>query len=141
MKRFLIFILICIILVGFNELKSFADYLSPFVTEHDIRIRYFPNITTNLYRICDNNGKLVRFIDFQDVTIELMDDLTDAYPGDRFVFKINLKTSLVKDEYMELIILDENEITVYNNDIKVPVDKIGEYNIVHIIDSGIIRIC
>lgn len=142
MKRLLIFILLCTLVVGCYDLKASAEYYpSPQVTEHDIRVWYFPDIATNLYRVCDNNGKLIRFIDFQDVAIELMDDLTDAHSGDKFVFKITLKSPLVKDEYMELIILDENEITVYNNDIKVPVDKIGEYNIIHIIDSGIIRIC
>jgi len=141
MKRLLIFILICIILIGFNELKSFADYSSPYITEHDIRIRYFPNIATNLYRICDSNGNLTRFLEFKDVQFEIVDDLTDINSGDKFVFKITINTQFIKDEYMELIILDENEITVYNNDIKIPVDKIGEYNIIHIIDSGIIRIC
>lgn len=141
MKRLLIFILICVMLVGFNELKSFADYYpSPTITEHDIRVRYYPSITTNVYRVCNSDGQLIKFFDLRDVSYDLMDDLTDAHSGDKFVFSIKLNTELNDDEYMELIVIDENELTVYNNDIKVPVEKFDKYNIIHIIESGIVHI-
>lgn len=140
MKQIIVFLLIVILISSIGFL-TYADYYpSPTVTEHDIRTRYYPSITTNVYRVCNSKGELVKFFDLRDVSYDLMDDLTDIHSGDRFVFNISLKTELVRDEYMELIVVDEDEIIVYNNDVKVPVEKFGEYNIIHVIESGIIRI-
>lgn len=118
-----------------------ADYFpSPTVTEHDMRLRYFPDVASNLYRICDNDGNLVRFIEFKDVTYSLLDDFTGITSDVKFAFKLDINTEFVKDEYMELILINENEINVYNNGVKVPVEKFGKYNIAHIIDSGLVTI-
>lgn len=139
-STFLVFVF-AIFLIGCIVPVANADsYPSPTVTEHDMRLRYFPDVASNLYRICDNNGKLVRFIEFKDVTYSLLEDFAGITPDVKFAFNIDINTEFVNDEYMELILLNENEITVYNNGIKVPVEKFGEYNIVHVIDSGLITI-
>lgn len=130
-----------IFLMGFIVPVANADsFPSPTVTEHDMRVRYFPDVASNLYRICDNDGNLVRFIEFKDVNYSLLDDLKKITSDVKFAFNIDINTEFVNDEYMELILLNENEITVYNNGIKVPVEKFGEYNIVHVIDSGLITV-
>ena len=139
-STFLVFVF-AIFLIGCIVPIASADYFpSPTVTEHDMRARYFPDIASNLYRICDNDGNLVRFIEFKDVTYSLLDDFTGITSDVKFAFNININTEFINDEYMELILINENEINVYNNGIKVPVEKFGEYNIVHIIDSGLITI-
>jgi hypothetical protein len=130
---FAIFLMGCIIPVANAD-----SFPSPTVTEHDMRARYFPDVASNLYRICDSDGNLIRFIEFKDVNYSLLDDLKKITSDVKFAFNIDINTEFANDEYMELILLNENEITVYNNGIKVPVEKFGEYNIVHIIDSGLI---
>lgn len=137
---FLVFVFAVFLLGLFAPIASADSFPSPTVTEHDMRLRYFPDVASNLYRICDNDGKLVRFIEFKDVTYSLLDDFTGITSDVKFAFNLNINTEFVNDEYMELILLNENEITVYNNGIKVPVEKFGEYNIVHIIDSGLITV-
>lgn len=130
-----------IFLLGLFAPIAMGDYFpSPTVTEHDMRLRYFPDVASNLYRICDNNGNLVRFIKFKDVTYSLLDDFTGITSDVKFAFNLNINTELVNDEYMELILLNKNEINVYNNGVKVPVEKFGEYNIVHVINSGLITV-
>lgn len=137
---FLVFVL-ATFLIGYIIPIANADYFpSPTMTKHDMRLRYFPDIVSNFYRICDNDGNLVRFIEFKDVTYSLLDDFTGITSDVKFAFNLNINTKFINDEYMELILLNENEITVYNNGIKVPVEKFGEYNIVHVIDSGLITI-
>lgn len=130
-----------IFLMGFIAPVANANsFLSPTVTEHDMRLRYFPDVASNLYRICDNDGNLVRFIEFKDVNYSLLDDLKKITSDVKFAFNIDINTEFANDEYMELILIDENEINVYNNGIKVPVEKFGEYNIVHVINSGLITV-
>lgn len=137
---FLVFVF-SVFLIGCIIPVANADYVpSLTVTEHDMRLRYFPDIASNLYRICDNDGNLVRFIKFKDVTYSLLENFTGITSDVKFAFNLNINTELVNDEYMELILFNENEIIVYNNGIKVPVEKFGEYNIVHIIDSGLITV-
>ena len=132
---FAIFLMGCIIPVANAD-----SFPSPTVTEHDMRARYFPDVASNLYRICDSDGNLIRFIEFKDVNYSLLDDLKKITSDVKFAFNIDINTEFANDEYMELILLNENEITVYNNGIKVPVEKFGEYNIVHVIDSGLITV-
>lgn len=137
---FLVFVF-AIFLMGCIIPMANADYFpSPTITEHDMRLRYFPDVASNLYRICDNDGNLVRFLEFKDVTYSLLDDFTGITSDVKFAFNLNINTEFVKDEYMELILLNENEINVYNNGVKVPVEKFGKYNIVHVIDSGLITV-
>lgn len=137
---FLVFVF-SVFLIGCIVPVANADYIpSLTVTAHDMRLRYFPNVASNLYRICDNDGKLVRFIEFKDVIYSLLDDFTGITSDVKFAFNLSINTELVNDEYMELILLNENEINVYNNGVKVPVEKFGKYNIVHIINSGLITI-
>jgi len=137
---FLVFVF-AVFLMGYIVPVANADYFpSPTITEHDIRLRYFPDVASNLYRICDSDGNLVRFIEFEDVNYSLLDDLKKISPDVKFAFNIDINTELGNNEYMELILLNENEINVYNNGVKVPVEKFGEYNIVHIIDSGLITV-
>ena len=139
-KIVIIFIFAAFLFEFFTPIAN-ADYFpGPTVTKHDMRLRYFPDIASNLYRICDSDGNLVRFIEFKDVTYSLLEDFTEITPDVKFAFNLNINTEFVNDEYMELILLNENEIIVYNNGIKVPVEKFGEYNIVHVIDSGLITI-
>ena len=107
---------------------------------HDTRVMYLPSVGTNLYRICNEDGNLSRFLEFKDVNYILINSLDELPQDTRFAVYLEINTEFKDNEYMELIILDENEITVYNNKIKVPVEKFGEYNIVHIIDSGLITI-
>ena len=136
---FLVFVF-SVFLIGYIVPIASADYFpSPTMTKHDMRLRYFPDIASNLYRICDNDGNLVRFLELEDVSYSIADE--DFYYKDaKYVMRIDINTKLVNDEYMELIIRDEDEITVYLNDIKVPVEKIGKFNIVHVIDSGLMII-
>jgi len=137
---FLVFVF-AVFLMGYIVPVANADYFpSPTITEHDIRLRYFPDVASNLYRICDSDGNLVRFIEFEDVNYSLLDDLKKIPPDVKFAFNIDINTELGNNEYMELILLNENEINVYNNGVKVPVEKFGEYNIAHIIDSGLVTI-
>lgn len=139
-KSIIIICILLIIAIGITNIHSFAEYYpSPTVTERDFKTRYFPSIATNLYRICDNEGNLIRFLELQDVTYSIADE-GFYYKDAKYVMEININTKFVKDEYMELIIRDTDEITVYLNDIKLPVDKIGEFNIIHVIDSGLMRI-
>ena len=92
---------------------------------HDARVMYLPSVGTNLYRICNEDGSLSRFLEFKDVNYILVDNL-DGLPKDtRFAVYLEINTEFKNNEYMELIILDENEINVYNNGI---------------IDSGLITI-
>lgn len=129
-----------IFLLGYFTPTTFAEYYpSPTITKQDMKWRQFPSVATNLYRVCDNDGNLVRFLELEDVSYSIADE--DFYYKDaKYVMRIDINTELVNDEYMELIIRDENEITVYLNDIKVPVEKIGKFNIVHVIDSGLMII-
>lgn len=137
---FLVFVF-AIFLMAYIIPIANADYFpNPTVTEHDMRLRYFPDVASNLYRICNNGGNLVRFIEFKDVTYSLLDDFTEITPDVKFAFNLDINTEFINDEYMELILLNENEINVYNNGVKVPVEKFGEYNIVHIIDSGLVTV-
>ena len=137
---FLVFVF-AIFLIGCIIPIANADYFpSPTMTKHDMRLRYFPDVASNLYRICDSDGNLVRFIEFKDVTYSLLDDFTGITSDIKFAFNLNINAELINNEYMELILINENEINVYNNGIKVPVEKFGKYNIVHIIDSGLITI-
>ena len=137
---FLVFVF-AIFLMSFTVPVANADsFLSPTVTEHDMRLRYFPDVASNLYRICDKDGNLVRFIEFKDVNYSLLDDLKEITSDVKFAFNIDINTEFVNNEYMELILIDENEINVCNNGIKVPVEKFDEYNIVHIINSGLVTI-
>jgi len=137
----LMLIFIFIIIISFTVIPiALADYPSPYVTKHDMRVRYFPPIATNLYHIYDNNGQLIRFLEFDAVKIDLMEDLDKAYYNDKYVFQIDINTQFAENEYMELIIRDNETLTVYNNNIQIPVDKIGTYNILHITESGTIRI-
>ena len=137
---FLVFVF-AIFLIGCIIPIANADYFpSPTMTEHDARLRYFPDVASNLYRICDSDGNLVRFIEFKDVTYSLLDDFTGITSDIKFAFNLNINAELINDEYMELILLNENEITVYNNGIKIPVEKFGKYNIAHVINSGLITI-
>ena len=107
---------------------------------HDTRVMYLPSVGTNLYRICNEDRSLSRFLEFKDVNYILIDSL-DGLPQDtRFAVYLQINTEFENNEYMELIILDENEIDVYNNGIKVPVEKFNKYNIIHIIDSGLVTI-
>lgn len=133
---FLVFVFVIFLMGSAN-----ADYFpSPAVKEHDMRLRYFPDVASNLYRICDNDGNLVRFLEFKDVTYSLLDDFIGITSDVKFAFNLNINTEFINDEYMELILLNENEIKVYNNGVQVPVKKFGKYNIVHIIGSGLITI-
>ena len=141
MKKFIIVIcLLLVIAMGIYDAQAFAEYYpSPTITKQDIKWRQFPSVATNLYRIYDNDGNLVRFLELEDVSYSIADE--DFYYKDaKYVMRIDINTKLINDEYMELIIRDEDEITVYLNDIKVPVEKIGKFNIVHVIDSGLMII-
>lgn len=137
---FLVFTFAIFLLGFFAPIANASHLPSPTITDHDMRLRYFPDVASNLYRICDRNGNLVRFIEFKDVTYSLLDDFTGITSDVKFAFNLSINTEFVNDEYMELILLNENKINVYNNGIKVPVEKFDEYNIVHIINSGLITI-
>ena len=137
---FLIFTF-AIFLLGLFTPIAMSDYFpNQTMAEYDMRLRYFPDVASNLYRICDNDGNLVRFIEFKDVTYSLLEDFTEITDDIKFAFNLNINTEFVNNEYMEFILLNKNEIIVYNNGVKVPVEKFGEYNIIHIIDSGLITI-
>lgn len=137
---FLVFVF-TIFLMGYIIPVANADYFpSPTVSEKDLRVRYLPNIATNLYRVCDSDGRFVKFINFKDVSIELMDDLTDIQSNDKFVFKITIDTELNDGEYVELVILDYEILNVFLNDKSIAVDKYEQFNVIHINESGVIRI-
>ena len=92
-----------IFLMGFIVPVANADsFPSPTVTEHDMRARYFPDVASNLYRICDNDGNLVRFIEFKDVNYSLLDDLKKITSDVKFAFNIDINTEFVNDEYWGL---------------------------------------
>jgi hypothetical protein len=130
-----------IFLIGFIAPVANADsFPSPTVTENDMRLRYFPDIITDLYRICDNDGNLTRFVELKDVSYSLLEDFAGIDKNVKFAFNIETKSELADDEYMELIVIDKNDIEVYDNGVKVPVEKVGEYNIVHLREAGLITI-
>jgi hypothetical protein len=132
---FVVFLIGCIIPV------ANADYFpNSTATKHDMRLRYFPDVASNLYRVCNNEGKITRFIEFKDVTYSLLEDFKDIPEDVNFAFTLTINTEFTDGEYMELIFLNENEINVYNNGVKVPVEKVGKYNIAHIYESGLITI-
>ena len=137
---FLVFIFV-VFLIGCIIPVANADYfLSPTVTKHDMRLRYFPDVASNLYRVCNNEREITRFIEFKDVTYSLLEDFKDIPEDVNFAFTLSINTEFTDGEYMELIFLNENEINVYNNGVKVPVEKVGKYNIAHIYESGLITI-
>ena len=140
MKQFMLILVFAIILSMIFVPIAFAGYPSPTVSERDIRVRYLPNIATNLYRVCDSDVRFVKFISFKNVSIELMDDLTDIQSNDKFVFKITIDTELNDGEYVELVILDYEILNVFLNDKSIVVDKYEQFNVIHITESGLIRI-
>lgn len=81
----------------------------------------------------------MHFLEFKDIAFEVVDD-GEFYHNAKYVVKVTINTSLNEGEYIELIICDNNDINVFLDGVAVPVEKYGEYNVIHLAHSGILTI-
>lgn len=144
MKRTISFILVMLI---FISMFASAYAAGPSSKSPTFEGRFIPRITASYFRVCNAEGKLVKYISVNDVTCEGVESI-DKYLSIRnllYVFKFSTTYELKEGEYVEFPIQfrTERDLFAYvdKTNTELEIENIIEDNwILKITEYGIIII-